>query len=256
MLLALATTAKQLRLVKIEIQWGQTAQPDKAPGRVPGTLSPSLVEKHLATANWLQGGPGDSSLDTSMIELSHLEVLPSILDNTGKNPSAPMVVTVRSRTPNEGSYQVAQTVFDRWEVVEQKQSLSSAWEQLGSRRNSISSELPPVTQMSKISNITSNKVVIAFHTLNFGKTLVLAFADGSVEYRDRLTFDEMYTTQELDKIMNLRQVGWTFSDEGPCKQLPSIYIAMTNLDCRPTDRFLAHSLLNGANGRRWQNEME
>ncbi|RGP70630.1 mediator of rna polymerase ii transcription subunit 16 [Fusarium sporotrichioides] len=219
LLLALATTSKQLRLVKIEIQWGQASQADKVPGRPAGNLSPSLVEKHLATTNWLQGGPGDPSLDTSMIELSHLEVLPSILDNTGKNPTSPMIVTVKSRTPSEGSYQVAQSVLDRWEIVEQRQNLSSAWEQLGSRRNSISSELPPVTQLRKVSPVISNKVVVAFHTLTFGKILVLAFADGTVEYRDRLTFDEIYTTQEFNKIMNLRQVGWTFTDEGPCQQI-------------------------------------
>src|SRR6478752_1792923 len=31
---------------------------------------------------------------------------------------------------------------------------------------------------------------------------------------------------------------------------------MANFDCRPTDRFLTHSLLDGTNGRRWKNEME
>ncbi|KAM0564218.1 hypothetical protein ACHAPJ_000428 [Fusarium lateritium] len=219
LLLALATTSKQLRLIKIEIQWGQPSQTDKAPGRSAGSLSPSLVEKHLATTNWVQGGPGDSSIDTSMIELSHLEVLPSVIDNTGKNTTAPMVVTVRSRTPNEGSYQVGQSVVDRWEAVEQRQNLQSAYEQLGSRRNSVSSELPAVTQLHKIASVTANKVVVAFHTTSFGKILVLAFADGTVEYRDRLTFEELYTNQELNKVMNLRQIGWTFADEGPCQQV-------------------------------------
>ncbi|KAF4455021.1 mediator of rna polymerase ii transcription subunit 16 [Fusarium austroafricanum] len=219
LLLALATTSKQLKLIKIEIQWGQASQADKATGRPAGNLSPALVEKHLATTNWLQGGPGDSNLDTSMIELSHLEVMPSLIDNTGKNTTPPMVVTVRSRTPNEGSYQGSQSIVDRWEAVEQKQSLPSAYEQLGSRRNSISSELPVVTQLHKIAPVTANKVVVAFQTTSFGKILVLAFADGTVEYRDRLTFEELYTTQELQKVMNLRQIGWTFTDEGPCQQV-------------------------------------
>ncbi|KAI3586589.1 mediator complex, subunit Med16 [Fusarium oxysporum f. sp. albedinis] len=219
LLLAVATTSKQLKLIKIEIQWGQASQADKATGRPAGNLSPSLVEKHLATTNWLQGGPGDSSLDISMIELSHLEVLPSVVDSTGKNTTPPMVVTARSRTPTESSYQGSQSVVDRWEAIEQKQNLPSAYEQLGSRRNSISSELPAVTQLQKVAPVTANKVVVAFQTTSFGKILVLAFADGTVEYRDRLTFEELYTTQELNKVQNLRQIGWTFTDEGPCQQV-------------------------------------
>ncbi|KAF4984834.1 hypothetical protein FZEAL_62 [Fusarium zealandicum] len=217
LLLALATNSKQLRLIKIEIQWGSTSQPDKASGRPSGNLNPSLVEKHLVTTNW--GGHSDSSHDALIAELSHMEVLPSLMDNTGKNTTPPMLVAVRSRTPNEGPYQMAQSVLDRWEAVEERQSLQPAFEQLGSRRNSVSSELPAVTQLQKTASIVINKVVIAFHTINFGKVLVFAYADGTVEHRDRFTFEELYTSQETTKIMNLRQVGWTFADEGPCQQV-------------------------------------
>ncbi|KAF5595847.1 mediator of rna polymerase ii transcription subunit 16 [Fusarium subglutinans] len=208
LLLAVATTSKQLKLIRIEIQWGQASQADKATGRPAGNLSPSLVEKHLATTNWLQGGPGDSSLDISMIELSHLEVIPSLVDSTGKNTTPPLVVTTRSRTPTESSYQGSQSVVDRWEAIEQKQNLPSAYEQLGGRRNSISSELPAVTQLQKVAPVTANKVVVAFQTTSFGKILVLAFADGTVEYRDRLTFEELYTTQELNKLGEDGKIKW------------------------------------------------
>jgi mediator of RNA polymerase II transcription subunit 16 len=178
-----------------------------------------LVEKHLATTNWLQGGSSDSNNDALMAELSHLEVLPSLMDSTGMNTTPPMVVVVRSRTSSEGPYQMAQGFIDRWEAVESRQHLHQAFEQLGGRRNSLSSELPNITQLRKVTPVIINKVVIAFHTLHFGKVLVLAFADGTVEFRDRLTFEELYTNQDTTKVINLRQLGWTFADEGPCKSL-------------------------------------
>ncbi|KPM43886.1 hypothetical protein AK830_g2704 [Neonectria ditissima] len=218
LILALATTSKQLSLVKIEIQWGAAAQSDKSSAQQAKVLSPSLVEKHLATTNWLQGGTSDISHNEYMAELSHLEVLPSLIDNTGKNIAPPMIVAIRSRAPSEGSYQMAQSILDRWEAVEQRQNLHPAFEQLG-RRNSVSSEVPNGTQLRKIDPIVINKVVIGFHAINFGKVLVLAFADGSVEYRDRFTFEELYTTEDTTKVMSLRQVGWTFADEGPCQQV-------------------------------------
>lgn len=191
-----------------------------------------------------------------MIELSHLEVIPSVVDSTGKNTTPPMVVTARSRTPTESSYQGSQSVVDRWEAIEQKQNLPSAYEQLGGRRNSMSSELPTVTQLQKIAPVTANKVVVAFQTTSFGKILVLAFADGTVEYRDRLTFEELYTTQELNKVQNLRQIGWTFADEGPCKYPYSRMLLLSNNRCRPASCILSYFLLHGANGRRWKDQVE
>lgn len=221
LLVAVATSSKQLRLLKIEIQWGGPgSQPDKNPLPQNARLSPSLVEKHLAATTWLQTGSRDANNDVSMAELSHLHVLPSIMDNTGKNIVPPTIVAIRTRSPTPGSYQVAQTVIDRWEAVsEPRQNLHPAFEQLGHRRNSDATEQTAPTRLRKLEPIILNKMVISFQPIQFGKVLVLTMADGTVEYRDRYTFEELYATEDTDKVMNLRQVGWAFGGEGPCQQV-------------------------------------
>ncbi|KAM0462954.1 hypothetical protein ACHAPV_003077 [Trichoderma viride] len=221
LLVAVATSSKQLRLLKIEIQWGGPgSQPDKNPLPQNARLSPSLVEKHLAATTWLQTGSGDANNDISMAELSHLHVLPSIMDNTGKSIVPPTIVAIRTRSPTPGSYQVAQTVIDRWEAISSpQQNLHQAFEQLGSRRNSDATEQTAPTRLRKLEPIILNKMVISFQSTQFGKVLILTMADGTVEYRDRYTFEEMFTTEDSDKVMNLRQVGWAFGGEGPCQQV-------------------------------------
>lgn len=221
LLVAVATSSKQLRLLKIEIQWGGPgSQPDKNPLPQNARLSPSLVEKHLAATTWLQTGPGDANSDASMAELSHLHVLPSIMDNTGKSTVPPMIVAIRTRAPAAGSYQVAQTILDRWEAtVEPRQNLHPAFEQLGNRRNSDLPEQTAHTRLRKLEPIMINKVLISFQTIQFGKILALTMSDGTVEYRDRFTFEEVYATEDTNRVMNLRQVGWAFGEDGPCQQV-------------------------------------
>lgn len=217
--MALATTSKQLRLLKVEIQWsGPGSQPDKNPLPQNARLNPSLVEKHVAMASWLQGGPGDENHDVNLAELSHLHVLPSILDPTGTNTVPPMVVTVRSQASVDGSFQMAQSIIDRWEAIEQPQNLHPAFEQLGNRRNSISATFPEVTTLRKLDPIIISKVIIGFQPTHFGKVLILTMADGTVEFRDRFTFDEIYNIEDTNKVINLRQVGWAYADFGPCLQ--------------------------------------
>ncbi len=137
LLIALATASKQLRVVRVGIQWG-LPQVDKQvpPGSVP--LRPSLRESHVAVTNWVQYGPGVSAIDVSMAQLSHVEILPSAPAGHSQPMSMvpPLVVTVRSYVPQDPSsyHQESQSIIDRWEVVsDQTQSLHPAFVQLGSK---------------------------------------------------------------------------------------------------------------------------
>lgn len=217
LMIAVATASLKLKLLKLEIQWGGPgSSSDKNPMPQNARLNPALVETHLASTSWLHSGSNEPSHDASMAELSHLQVLPSLMDNTGKSTVPPMIVTVRSRVPAEGSYQAPQSILDQWEAVEKRLNLHPAVVQLANRKNSVSSEPPKAMQLRKLDPIVIHKVVVGFQAIQFGKVLVLTMSDGTVEYRDRFTFEEVYAAEDLSKVMNLRQVGWTYTDDGPC----------------------------------------
>lgn len=110
-------------------------------------LRPSLRESHVAVTSWFQHGPGESGLDMSMSQLSHVEILPSASEGPPQVLAPPVVLTVRSYVPHDSSLyqqeQECQTIIDRWEVVsDEPQSLHPAFEQLGSRSGAGSA--PPV----------------------------------------------------------------------------------------------------------------
>ncbi|EQL03843.1 Mediator of RNA polymerase II transcription subunit 16 [Ophiocordyceps sinensis CO18] len=219
LLIAVATSALSLKLLKLEIQWGAgpASSSDNNPMPQNARLNPVLVVAHLASTSWLQSGPNEATPDASAAELSQLHVLPSLMDHGNTVP--PMIVAIRSRATAEGSFQTAQSVLDRWAAVEERQGLHTAFQQLWSRRNSISSDLPNATGLRKLESIFINKVVVGFQVIQLGKVLLLTMSDGTVEYRDRFSFEELYVTGDLTKVMSLRQVGWNFPEDGPCLQV-------------------------------------
>ncbi|KAK2596175.1 Mediator of RNA polymerase II transcription subunit 16 [Conoideocrella luteorostrata] len=219
LLAAIATSSSQLKLLKIEIQWGGPgSSSDKNAMPQNARLNPALVETHVASANWLCTGHNDANHDASITELSYVHVLPAVMDNSGSSTVPPLILTVRSKAAGEGSFQSAQSILDRWEAVESKQNLDLAFEQLGNRRNSVSSEPPSTTKLKRLEPVIINKIIISLQVIHFGKIIVLTMSDGSVEYRDRFTFEEIYANQDVNKLMTLRQAGWSFSDDGPCHQ--------------------------------------
>lgn len=62
-----------------------------------------------------------------------------------------------------------------------------------------------------------NKVIVGLQVITQGKVVCITFADGTLEYRDRLTMAEVYTEQTPDRIMSLHQVGFSFTDPTPCE---------------------------------------
>lgn len=206
----MATTSRQLRLFKIDLQW-QTQVP-KGGHPQNARFNLTLSKKHWATTSWLDDIPEQLSTP----ELSHLHTVPSLLDDTGSNTLDPMVISVRSRTPNDTSFPLVQSVVERWEAVEDKHGLQSALQQLANRRNSIPSEPPTTVQMVPLQPTIFDKCIIGVQTSQFGKVIILTFADGSVQYRDRETFQELYLTRETQSVSHLKQLGWIFPEDSQC----------------------------------------
>ncbi|KAK0669411.1 putative mediator of RNA polymerase II transcription subunit 16 [Cercophora samala] len=223
LLIALATASKQLRVLRVVISWGNPPSDKQMQGSI--QLRPSMKETHVATTSWLQHGPSESALDFSMAQLSHLMVLPSFME-THTNPppfASAVVVTVRSYLPNDTSPydQEAQSIIDRWEVLQdQAQAPHPAFEQLGTR-NGAGAAPSTMTRLRKLEPVIIPKVVISMQatTMQLGKIICITCSDGTVQYRDRFTMAELYNEHNTENITSPHQVGFHFEDPTPCLQV-------------------------------------
>lgn len=74
-----------------------------------------------------------------------------------------------------------------------------------------------MTRLNKLDSIVIPKIVISIHTIHLGKVVCFAFSDGTMQYRDRTTMNEVYNELNLTSIMSPEQVGFQFTNETPCK---------------------------------------
>lgn len=155
LLIAFATTSKQLRIVRALVDWGLGKQMGDRPPPIPQQLNPNLKTRHAVATSWLHDVSRDtlnaSNMESSMMQLSHLEFLPAAIDLTGRM-TPPTIVTARSHLPPSMAHynQDVHTVVDRWELRDKMQSVHPAFEQLSSRRNSVGSP-PGVSSKFQIS---------------------------------------------------------------------------------------------------------
>jgi mediator of RNA polymerase II transcription subunit 16, fungi type len=145
LLVAFATTTKQLRMVRVFIKWNNKPV-DKMINAPPISVNPSILVGHLAITNWMDGAPPDGSdafhLQSSMAALSHLEIIPPTPEGSAGPLTLPTVITVRSYLPTSPSHfnQDIHSIIDRWELRESTQAIHPAFEQLGSRRRNSGSQ--------------------------------------------------------------------------------------------------------------------
>ncbi|TVY60790.1 Mediator of RNA polymerase II transcription subunit, partial [Lachnellula suecica] len=223
LLIAFATTSKQLRTIRALVDWGVAKTNEKIPPQAL-FLNPTIKTRHLAVTSWLHDIPGDtlnaSNMESSMAQLSHLEVLPSCGDASGHVTPA-TIVAVRSHLPVSTTHynQDVHTTVDRWEIREKPQTIHPAFEQLSSRRNSIGSPPGATVFLKKLGSFTVNKIAVAMQPMNLGKVIFFAYSDSSVDYRDRISMAETYTDHDLDRVWHLSQIGFSYTEDEPCLQV-------------------------------------
>ncbi|KAK7753742.1 Mediator of RNA polymerase II transcription subunit 16 [Diatrype stigma] len=64
-------------------------------------------------------------------------------------------------------------------------------------------------RLMKLDSIVVNKIVTGVSVLSYGKIICFTYTDGSVEYRDRFTMEELYTDVNLNRINSILEVGFT-----------------------------------------------
>jgi mediator of RNA polymerase II transcription subunit 16 len=176
--------------------------------------------KHVAMTSWAEYGPTESRFDTSMAQLSHVEVLPQALEGGALTPntswSPAVILTVRSYIPSENTpyNQEQQSIVDRWELQDRPEKLHPMFEQLSTESQS---NLPAGTRLRKLEPIIIPKIIISVHVLQLGKVVCFGFSDGTVQYRDRYTMNEIYNEPSVDAVSSFLQVGFHWSEEKPCK---------------------------------------
>ncbi|KAI1337449.1 RNA polymerase II mediator complex subunit Sin4 [Xylariaceae sp. FL0016] len=217
--IAMATRSKQLRVVQVGINFNP-AKPENPQAVPPGghSLSPQLAKRHVAVTSWYDAG---EHLDSAMTKISHIEIIPAQLQIQSKSWTPVQVLTVRSFVPepNLPYGHDVQSVIDRWELHQQQpQNLHPAFEQLGSRRNSVGTVPPTAARLKKLGSTVVNKVVMGVNILSLGKVICFTYHDGTVEYRDRYTMDELYREPKLDQISSIFEAGFTHSGEASCLQ--------------------------------------
>lgn len=221
LLIVLATVSKHLKVIMAEVNWG-VSQPSQDKQIPPGSLPlhPSLKIEHVTTTSWLQQGSADSHLDASMDQISHLEVLPPIKDMRTKTTTPAMILAVRLHVPTAQSHfnMEYQSIVDRWEVAtDQTQQLHPAFEQRGSKAGAVSSP-SSITGLRKQHSIVVNRVIVSIETSLHGRLICLGFSDGTVQYRDRVTMDEIHHEEHQNQILILQQAGFNYGDEKPSLQ--------------------------------------
>lgn len=71
--------------------------------------------------------------------------------------------------------------------------------------------------LKKLDSFTVNKIALAMQPINLGKVIFFAYSDSSVDYRDRATMAETFTDNDLDRVWHLSQIGFSYSEDEPCK---------------------------------------
>lgn len=90
-----------------------------------------------------------------------------------------------------------------------------------------------------------NKIIIGGDLINHGKVIFIAHSDGSVEYRNRATMDEIFNDGNLNEVWHLSQIGFTYPEDEPCKFLQLVSCEVLTLR-RSSGCSLTQLLLNGS----------
>lgn len=230
-MVALVASRGLIRLVQVDINWNLS--PDF---KLNNNMRPILTAKNLCSTTWDSTAPatapGPSYSQSSELRPTHVELLPAVGDGKDKHPPELFIVLSRPSAPN--SFQPPVTVIHRWQALtQQKQDLCASLDTLAAGKNPDDADATrqQSTRLQPSEPCSISKALINMHSTSHHRVLVLSYADGSAEYRDRRTMEELYAQPTPERLSALQQAGFKFEKQIECALPSSVSMPAQPLKC-------------------------
>lgn len=201
LLLCTHDKARNLWLYKITINWNIAQIPR---GHASVTIvNPSLEIGHLAALQHVAAEHSDTA------RLSHLRIVPTPPDVAEQGPLLPVVLAVftHATSPTDGTEQHQDTfsIVARWQVESTAPTLHESFAKL--KPNSITVLQMQNTRLSRQPDSIPMKLVLTIDTQYYNTMIAFGASDGTIDFRERTTFNAIETYGDTTFVSSLPQSG-------------------------------------------------
>ncbi|KAF2238203.1 hypothetical protein EV356DRAFT_440443 [Viridothelium virens] len=224
LLLVTHNISRQMQLFSVRLNWNEKKQVVRGQQFTTG-VDPVMEASTLNTVAFfapLQNNVDESSLasmtdlrDTSLAQLTHLQLLPASFDLNWEQRTRPLLVAVFSHDGNtahpSNAHQGDFNVMSQWELHNVQLTLHPTFKEL----NSKAKPAKPESSIHRLvlhrkPDVISNGHVLALNPLQSDNILVIALSDGSIAFRDRTTMELILPQIGAEQISSLPQSGLAF----------------------------------------------
>lgn len=206
LLLVTHDEAKRFRLVVISIEWNasQQARPN---GQTSIRVNPSMDVVHLT------GLDNVTAQHADLTNLTGLMLLPAISDSPADQqlPSPPTIVATftHAALPSSTTQHLTErfTAISRWQLETVFPAMHESYGNL--KQNSHATpNLSPNQCLQRLPDLITMKLALSMKPTSFGTLLAFIMSDGSVEFRDRNTFNTIEPSMDTTIASSLPQAGF------------------------------------------------
>ena len=206
--------AKRFRMLAITIEWNpsQQARPNGQPSI---RVNPSLDITHIAGLDHVAAQHADT---TQLTGLTLLAASPD-LSADQQLPSLPTIVATftHAALPSSTTQHLVErfTTISRWQLEIISPTMHESYSNL--KQNAGATPAQPSFQfLQRLPDEIAMKLVLSLKTTSFGTLLAFIMSDGSVEFRDRNTFNIIEPSMDTTVASSLPQSGFEHTSGFHC----------------------------------------
>ncbi|OKL60129.1 Mediator of RNA polymerase II transcription subunit 16 [Talaromyces atroroseus] len=230
-IVATHSLSEKISLYRMQITWNP-AQWDQAQQRqASGALNfpvPTIRTNHYKTeipgrmfsSNKDQGDDLENLTTTqsSLYQLTGLELVSGNSDNTGIAPSAPWILAIYS-SPLHGAVHNPQnqeppsSVMVRWQLESSALNLHPVFEELIAKKTN--GQHKTKLELRRLEDIYFAKYVVSIDYVEFGNVLAITHDDSSVSLFDPKTMSTLSEAHDVNTVTSMAQAGFRFPLDAP-----------------------------------------